>query len=169
MVLAGAVQCTVAAVFPGVALTPPGADGANAGGGGPAGPSRAVTPLFVPIRRRPSAADGEAKCGTLPVTFRNADPSGFAFNGWRHINTSGLVGQYELLLGDNAAFGAAVRHDFNSRFADDTTYRVQGSYRFASGTRIRAAAGSGVKYPGIFELFHSTGNVIGVAPRMLKS
>ena len=86
-------------------------------------------------------------------SFRNADPTGFAFNGWRHINTSGLVGQYELLLGDNAAFGAAVRHDFNSRFADDTTYRVQGSYRFASGTSVRAAAGSGVKYPGIFELF----------------
>jgi vitamin B12 transporter len=86
-------------------------------------------------------------------SFRNADPSGFAFNGWRHIDTTGLVGQYALLVGKRVGFGAAVRHDFNSRFADDTTYRLQGSYRFTAGTRIRAAAGSGVKYPGIFELF----------------
>jgi vitamin B12 transporter len=86
-------------------------------------------------------------------SFRNANPTGFAFNGWRHITTEGLVGQYEALIGDSAGLGAAVRHDFNSRFADDTTYRLQGSYRFVSGTRVRAAAGSGIKDPGIFELF----------------
>lgn len=86
-------------------------------------------------------------------SFRNADPSGFAFEGWNHINNAGLVGQYELLVGDHASLGMAVRHDINSRFADDTTFRVQGSYRLASGTRIRAAIGSGIKNPGIFELF----------------
>jgi vitamin B12 transporter len=86
-------------------------------------------------------------------SFRNADPTGFAFSGWRHITNKGLVGQYELLIGDNAGLGLAVRHDFNSRFADDTTYRLQGSYELPTGSRLRAAAGSGVKNPGIFELF----------------
>src|SRR5689334_20386207 len=38
----------------------------GAGAGGPAGPANAVTPLFVPTSNRPSAADGEAKCGTAP-------------------------------------------------------------------------------------------------------
>ena len=35
-------------------------------GGGPDGPANAVTPAFVPMRRRPSAADGDAKWGTVP-------------------------------------------------------------------------------------------------------
>src|SRR5689334_442308 len=38
----------------------------GAGGGGPEGPAIAVTPLFVPMSNRPSAADGDAKCGTAP-------------------------------------------------------------------------------------------------------
>ena len=46
-----------------------------------------------------------------------------------------------------------MRHDFNTRFADDTTYRVQGSYRFGEGTRVHAAAGSGIKDPTFSELF----------------
>ena len=50
-------------------------------------------------------------------------------------------------------FGAAIRHDDNDRFEDDDTFRLQGSYRFDNGTRLRAAAGSGIKNPGIFELF----------------
>lgn len=86
-------------------------------------------------------------------SFRNTDPSGFAFTGRRHTDNVGLVGQYDLTLGDRAAFGASVRRDDNTRFADSTTYRVQGSYRFDSGTRLRAAAGSGVKNPGYYELY----------------
>jgi vitamin B12 transporter len=86
-------------------------------------------------------------------SFRDADPTGFAFSGWRHITNKGLVALYELLAGDNVGLGLAVRHDFNSRFADDTTCRLQGSYELPTGTRLRAAAGSGIKNPGIFELF----------------
>jgi vitamin B12 transporter len=85
--------------------------------------------------------------------FRNTDPSGSAFTGRRRTDNVGIVGQYDLTLGDHATFGASVRHDDNDRFADATTYRVQGSYRFDSGTRLRGAAGSGVKNPGYYELF----------------
>ncbi len=71
----------------------------------------------------------------------------------RHIENVGLVAQYDLLIGDSIGIGAAVRHDDNDRFDNATTYRIQGSYLFESGTRLHAAAGSGIKNPGIFELF----------------
>lgn len=86
-------------------------------------------------------------------TYRNTNPSGFAFTGRRHTDNIGIVGQYDLTLGDHAAFGASVRRDLNTLFADTTTYRVQGSYRLDSGTRFHAAAGSGVKNPGYYELY----------------
>lgn len=85
--------------------------------------------------------------------FRNTDPSGFLFSGQRQINNVGFVAQYDALIGDNASFGASIRRDDNDRFADTTTYRLHGSYRFDTGTRLRAAAGSGVKNPGFYELF----------------
>ncbi|MBI1197663.1 MAG: TonB-dependent receptor plug domain-containing protein [Phenylobacterium sp.] len=84
---------------------------------------------------------------------RNADPSGFAFNGWRHIDNVGVVAAYDLWANDRLALGASFRHDDNNRFRNADTYRVQGSYRFDSGLRLRAAAGSGVKNPGFGELF----------------
>lgn len=85
--------------------------------------------------------------------FRNTDPSGSAFTGSRSNDNFGLVGQYELLLGDRGALGASIRHDDNQRFAGATTYRLHASYRLGSGTRLRGAAGSGVKNPGFYELF----------------
>lgn len=75
-----------------------------------------------------------------------------AFPGEKHANNLGLVGQYELLAGD-LSLGASLRYDDNNRFDDATTWRVQGSYRLPTGTRIRAAYGTGVKNPGFFELF----------------
>jgi vitamin B12 transporter len=71
----------------------------------------------------------------------------------RHTTTKGVVAQYEGTINDRIGFGGALRHDNNDLFDNDTTYRVQGSYRFDSGLRLRAAAGSGTKNPGIFELF----------------
>lgn len=85
--------------------------------------------------------------------FRNTDPSGFAFTGLRQIDSAGLVGQYELFIADAVSVGASLRRDWNGRFADTTTYRVQGSYRVTPATRLRAAAGSGVKNPSFYEMF----------------
>ncbi|WP_336974246.1 TonB-dependent receptor plug domain-containing protein [Sphingobium aromaticiconvertens] len=94
--------------------------------------------------------------------FQNITPSPFAFQGKRHTDNVGLVGQYELLVDEALSLGASIRRDENNRFDDTTTWRAQGSYRFATGTRIRGAYGTGVKNPGYFELFGFTdGQYIG--------
>jgi vitamin B12 transporter len=85
--------------------------------------------------------------------YRNTTPGGFAFNGRRQIRNLGLVAEYGLVANDRLSFDAALRWDDNSRFDDTATYRVQGSYAFDFGLRARAAAGSGIKNPGFFELF----------------
>lgn len=84
--------------------------------------------------------------------FRNTTPGGFAFNGRREIEQVGLVGEYRYSR-DAFDFSAALRHDINDLFADATTFRVGAGYRITDTTRLRAAAGSGVKNPGFFELF----------------
>lgn len=84
---------------------------------------------------------------------RNTDPSGFAFTGRRDFDNFGLVGEYGLTIGDRIGLGAAVRHDINNRFADVTTFRLNGSARIAAGTHVHAAFGTGVKNPGFYELY----------------
>ncbi|RZK00573.1 MAG: TonB-dependent receptor [Novosphingobium sp.] len=85
--------------------------------------------------------------------FQNTTPGGFAFTGRRNTTNLGLVGQYELSIDEKATFGASVRQDWNNRFADSTTWRVQGSYTLPTDTRVHAAYGTGVKNPGYFELY----------------
>ncbi|HWJ69211.1 MAG TPA: TonB-dependent receptor [Sphingobium sp.] len=95
-------------------------------------------------------------------TFQNTTPSPFAFQGKRDTDNLGLVGQYELLVNEIFSLGASIRQDENNRFDDATTYRVQGSYRLPTNSRIRAAWGTGVKNPGYFELYgYSDGRYIG--------
>ncbi|MEL6876920.1 MAG: TonB-dependent receptor, partial [Pseudomonadota bacterium] len=84
--------------------------------------------------------------------FRNNDPFGFASTARQEIENVGLVGEYRY-SGDRFDFSAALRHDFNDRFADETTFRLGAGYRITDDTRIRAAAGTGIKNPGFFELF----------------
>jgi vitamin B12 transporter len=84
--------------------------------------------------------------------FRNTTPGGFAFNGRREIEQLGFVGEYRY-SGEAFDLSAAIRHDINDRFRDATTFRVGAGYRVTDTTRLRAAAGSGVKNPGFFELF----------------
>jgi len=94
--------------------------------------------------------------------YRNTTPSPFAFQGKRHTDNIGLIGQYDVTIHDALALGGSIRRDENNRFADTTTFRVQGSYRFATGTRVRGAYGTGVKNPGYFELYgFSDGQYIG--------
>ncbi len=84
--------------------------------------------------------------------FRNATPGGFAFNGRREIEQIGFVGEYRF-AGEAFDLSAALRHDINDRFRDATTFRVGAGYNVSGSTRLRAAAGSGVKNPGFFELY----------------
>ena len=88
--------------------------------------------------------------------WRNTDPTGFADTTWRNAASWGFVGEYQAVLDDRAEIGGAVRHDANSRFADDTTYHVQASYLLDVGTRLHAATGTGVKAPEPFELYGYT-------------
>ena len=71
----------------------------------------------------------------------------------RSTTNWGFVGQYDLKFDDRAGIGLAIRHNENSRFRNDTTWRAQASYRFDFGTRLHAAAGTGVKAPTFSELF----------------
>lgn len=84
--------------------------------------------------------------------FRNDDPFGSASDARQEIENVGLVGEYRLRL-ERFDLSAAVRHDINDRFADATTFRVGAGFDLTATTRIRAAAGSGTKNPGFFELF----------------
>jgi vitamin B12 transporter len=85
--------------------------------------------------------------------LRNVDPSGYGFTGTHRIDTLGFVAQYDLTVDDRLALGASARIDANDRFRDASTYRMTGSYLFDTGTRLRAAWGTGVKAPTPGELF----------------
>lgn len=86
--------------------------------------------------------------------FRNTGPSINAAQALKRSNdNTGFVAQYNLLVDARLGIGASVRHDRNDRFDNVTTYRGEGSYRFASDTRVRAAMGTGIKNPTSTELF----------------
>ncbi|MCT8974265.1 TonB-dependent receptor plug domain-containing protein [Microbaculum marinisediminis] len=75
----------------------------------------------------------------------------------RTIESTGLVGQYQLGLFDSLFVTAAVRHDVNDLFEDADTYRLTGAYTIdATGTKLRASYGTGVKNPTMFELYGYT-------------
>lgn len=84
--------------------------------------------------------------------FRNTLASSGGFTGRREVEQVGLVGEYRY-AGEVFHVSAAIRHDINDLFQDATTFRVGAGYRITDTTRLRAAAGSGVKNPGFFELY----------------
>lgn len=92
------------------------------------------------------AADWESE------RFRNDDPFDFAFTGRRTIENVGLSAEYRY-SGPGVDLSAAIRHDINDRFADETTYRLGAGFDVGEDTRLRAAYGTGIKNPGFFELF----------------
>ena len=85
-------------------------------------------------------------------SFRNALAASGGFTGRRSVEQVGFVGEYRY-SGEAFDLSAAVRYDANDRFRDATTFRVGAGYRLTGSTRLRAAAGSGVKNPGFFELY----------------
>jgi vitamin B12 transporter len=88
-------------------------------------------------------------------TYQNTNPPGaFAADTTRRaVKNDGVVGQYDLTVGDVAGVGGAVRYDRNDLFDNATTYRLQGFYRLGGAVRLRAAAGTGIKNPMQTELF----------------
>lgn len=84
--------------------------------------------------------------------FQNTDPFGFAFTGKREIENVGLAGEYRY-AGARVDFSAALRHDINDSFADETTFRLGAAFDATASTRLHASFGTGIKNPGFFELF----------------
>ncbi|HEY9348410.1 MAG TPA: TonB-dependent receptor, partial [Inquilinus sp.] len=70
---------------------------------------------------------------------------------------TGLVGQYQLGLLDSVFLTGSVRQDLNDLFRDSTTWRLTAAWRIeATGTKLRASYGTGVKNPTLFELYGFT-------------
>ncbi|WP_394730964.1 TonB-dependent receptor plug domain-containing protein [Altererythrobacter sp. GH1-8] len=84
--------------------------------------------------------------------FQNTDPFGFAFTGKCTIENIGLSGEYRY-AGERFDLSAAIRHDFNDRFADETTFRLGAAVDATESTRLHASYGTGIKNPGFYELF----------------
>lgn len=87
--------------------------------------------------------------------------SGFAdFS--RRIGATGLVGQYQLGLFDSLFLTGSVRQDLNDLFRDTTTWRLTAAWQIeATGTKLRASYGTGVKNPTLFELYGFTNSYRG--------
>jgi vitamin B12 transporter len=72
----------------------------------------------------------------------------------RSIGQTGFVGLYQLGLWDDLFLTGSVRHDINDLFGEFTTYRATGAYTIdATGTKLRASYGTGIKNPTLFELY----------------
>ncbi len=68
------------------------------------------------------------------------DRTGLAFEQIAHF-TTGLT------------LSGSVRHDFHDVFQDYTTWRIAGSQKFHTGTRVHASAGTGITLPTFFQQF----------------
>lgn len=70
------------------------------------------------------------------------------------MHSHGLAGEYRLDVSERFTISAGVRHDSNSDFGDDTSWRVTGVYSVHdTGTRVRASYGTGSKNPTFTERF----------------
>ncbi|MET0183685.1 MAG: TonB-dependent receptor [Caulobacterales bacterium] len=98
---------------------------------------------------------------TGAIDYREDSFRSLSFPQEETIEQTGAVLEYNALIGQRFGFGAAMRRDDNDRYDDSNTYRVQASYAFDTGTRLRAAAGTGVKNPNMTELFGYGAGYIG--------
>jgi vitamin B12 transporter len=65
-----------------------------------------------------------------------------------------LAGEYRLLFSEQLSVSVGLRHDWNSDFGDDTSWRITGTYALPrTGTRLRAAYGTATKNPTFTERF----------------
>jgi vitamin B12 transporter len=64
-----------------------------------------------------------------------------------------LIGQYRLSVADRFFADASVRQDWNSGFADATTWRLSGAALIGAGFRLHASGGRGITNPTFTEQF----------------
>ncbi len=82
----------------------------------------------------------------------DADPTAFSNQRQNRTQTS-AVGEYRLDVADRFGGGVAVRRDWNNRFANDTTVRVNGAAKLGGGFGLHASYGSGVANPTFYDEF----------------
>lgn len=69
-------------------------------------------------------------------------------------NTHALVGEYRGEFLDQFYLNAGLRHDFNDRFEDATTWSVSGAWKIpGTETRLHASVGTGVTNPTFYEQY----------------
>lgn len=101
------------------------------------------------------ATDWQREFLTIDSASLGFDPVAAAFwaKGAERTRT-GLAGEYSLDLPFGLTLTGAVRHDWNSGFADATTWRATASQRFPNaGTRLHSSVGTGITNPNFIEQF----------------
>jgi vitamin B12 transporter len=82
----------------------------------------------------------------------DVDPLALSNQNESRVQTS-LVGEYRLDAADWLGGGVAVRHDWNSQFADATTWRASAAVKPGAGFTLHASYGTGVTDPTFYELY----------------
>jgi vitamin B12 transporter len=109
------------------------------------------------------AADRQFEFLTIDSASFMFDPGAAAFwaNGAKRART-GIAGEYAIDLPTATTITGALRHDWNTGFADVTTWRATASQRLPAGFRLHGSAGTGVTNPTFIEQFgFFTGSFIG--------
>ncbi len=77
--------------------------------------------------------------------------------------THSLIGEYRGSYLDQFYLTAALRHDFNDRFGNATTYSVSGAWQVPNtGTKLHASVGTGSTNPTFYEQFgYTPGTFVG--------
>lgn len=74
----------------------------------------------------------------------------------QRLYNTGYAVEYLALLGENLTLSASARHDDNSDFEDDNTWRGTLSWQLPAGLRFHGSIGTGQKAPTFFERFGYT-------------
>jgi vitamin B12 transporter len=85
--------------------------------------------------------------------FQSIDSNAQALSNQRQRRRqTSLIGEYRFTTAKDISAGAAIRHDSNNRFADATTFRVDGVVPLGT-VRLHAAWGTGIADPTFFDQF----------------
>jgi vitamin B12 transporter len=66
---------------------------------------------------------------------------------------TGLAFEHIMNFASGLTISGAIRHDFHDVFQDFTSWRVAGSQKFGTGTRIHSSVGTGITLPTFFQQF----------------
>jgi vitamin B12 transporter len=66
---------------------------------------------------------------------------------------TGLAFEHIVSFATGLTLSGAVRHDFHDVFQDFTSWRIAGSQKFSTGTRLHSSVGTGITLPTFFQQF----------------